>query len=328
MNTRGLTLGLLLVLAGGLGLAQAQAPANAGTSDNTLPYFELRRDDRPITVQQTARDDQGGLSITRGGPDCRKNENISFFYAPEPKEIETKVNNTTIRSNAVLRSQPKEGGAEAQDEAVLDFFPGSLGYNEETACPKNVKRDKASQVTVVEGRTTVNGTSLVYTNSDGKGTMPGPITLERREEGDSPALTATAKERMDFNVDDDITTLHGDVRVESDGRTSRAEVLELDEEAGFAILRGNPATSEDEEGKVSGQVIEYDLDSNDVIVTGGVQGSFEIEVGEGDNLPEVDTSFGLGDETSGETSDDTTGNVDENLGDIEEDTTDPSDPGE
>ena len=281
--------GAALTLSLGLwGLASAQAPA---TSNSNLPYFELQRDDRPITVQQTATDAQGGIAITRGGSTCRKNENISFFYAPDPNRIETKVNNTTIRSNAVLRSQPKEGGAEAQDKAVLDFFNGSLELAEATGCPKNVKRDKEGQVVVLEGRTTVNGSSLLYTNADGAGKMNGPITLERRKEGDSPALKAQSR-TMDFNIDDDITTLRDNVRVDSDGRTSRADVLELDEEAGFAVLRGNPATSRDKGGEVRGQVIEYDLDSNDVVVSGGVQGSFEIELGAGNNLPEVDTSFG------------------------------------
>ncbi|WP_241647944.1 hypothetical protein, partial [Rosenbergiella metrosideri] len=76
---------------------------------------------------------------------------------------------------------PKEGGAEAQDKAVLDFFPGSLAYNEETGCPKNVERDKEGEVIVTEGRTTVDGSSLLYTNADGEGEMAGPIKLERRK---------------------------------------------------------------------------------------------------------------------------------------------------
>ena len=53
----------------------------------------------------------------------------------------------------------------------------------------------------------------------------------------------------------------------------------MDEEAGFAILRGNPARSRDENGVVAGQVIEYDLNSNDVVVRGGVEGTFELDTG-------------------------------------------------
>lgn len=279
---------LLLSLLMLLGAVRAQPPEVPANSN--LPYFELQRDERPITVQQTATDAQGGIAVTRGGPTCRKDENISFFHAPDPRLIETKVNNTLIRSNAVLRSQPKEGGTEAQDRAVLDFFGGSLELDEETSCPKNVERNEAKRVVIIEGRTTISGSSLLYTNDDGKGNMKGPVDLDRRKEGDSPALKADAQ-RMDFNVDSDVTVLRGDVDVESDGRISKAEVLELDEEAGFAILRGNPATSRNDEGEVAGSVIEYDLDSNDVVVRGSVRGTFEIDVGDEETLPEVDTSF-------------------------------------
>ena len=243
-----------------------------------LPSFELQRDDRTITVQQTARDGEGGISITRGG-DCREEQDISFYYAPDPKRLDTRVNNTRIRSNVVLRSQPKEGGAEAQDRAVLDFFGGSLELNDETGCPRNVKRKARQQVVITEGRTTVNGSSLVYQNATGVGDMAGPVELSRRASGDSPALSASSS-RLSFNVDDDIQTLRGNVQVESEGRTSEADVLELDEEAGFAVLRGNPARSRDEDGEVAGQIIEYDLDSNDVVVRQGVEATFEIDVGD------------------------------------------------
>lgn len=275
---------LLLGLLGGLA-AHLVSPAAVGQSasespapDANLPTFELRRDDRPITVQQTALDAEGGIAITRGGSGCRADENISFFYAPDPKRIETTVNNTLIRSSVVLRSQPKEGGAEAQDDAVLDFFGGSLELNEETDCPRNVRRNPQQQVLIEEGRTTVRGASLVYDNATGVGDMQGPITLARRAAGDFPALDASAR-RLSFNVDDDIQTLRGAVSVTSEGRTSEADVLELDEDAGFAILRGSPARSRNEEGEVVGEVIEYDLNSNDVVVRQGVEATFELDLG-------------------------------------------------
>ncbi len=276
-----------LVTLGLLGAVSAQPEA-----DVNLPSFELRRGERPITVQQTASDAEGGIAITRGGSECRQNENLSFFYAPDPKRIETKVGNTTIRSNAVLRTQPKEGGAEAQDRAVLDFFGGALELNEETGCPQNVERDKGQKVTILEGRTTVNGASLLYKNATGVGDMIGPVALERRASGDSPALTASSS-HLSFNIDRDVQTLRGNVTVESEGRASEADVLELDEEAGFAILRGNPARSRDDEGEVAGQIIEYDLDTNDVVVRGEIEATFEIEV-EGEDA--AAPSFGGSDE--------------------------------
>ncbi len=298
----------LLTLGFSVALAQPEADVN-------LPSFELQRGERPIIVQQTARDDEGGIAYTRGGSECREDENISFYYAPDPKRVETKVDNTVIRSSAVLRTQPKEGGAEAQDKAVLDFFGGSLEVNDETGCPRNVKRDKQQRIVVTEGRTTVNGATLLIRNATGVGEMTGPVELSRRAEGDSPALTASSS-RLSINIDDDTQTLRGNVEVESDGRTSEADVLEMDEEAGFAILRGNPARSRDEDGEVAGQVIEYDLDSNDVVVRGGVEATFELE---GEGVPDNQDAPTFGVDDAAEDEADDTGDT----GDTGEDTEDP-----
>ena len=258
-------------------------------------------------MQQTATDAEGGVAVTRGGSECRKDRNLSFYYAPNPKRIDTRVNNTRIRSSVVLRTQPKEGGAEAQDKAILNFFGGSLGVDNETLCPKNLKRGGDPKVTIEEGRTTVEGGPLVYENDSGVGEMTGPVDLSRSAEGDSPALTASSA-RFSFNVDDDIQTLQGNVKVESDGRVSEADILELDEEAGFAVLRGNPARSRNDEGEVMGEVIEYDLDSNDVVVTQEVKGTFTLDLGDGEaSLP--DLSIGDSSDTGGDTSSDSSGDT-------------------
>ncbi len=297
------------------------APPEAAIDAN-LPSFGLTRGERPITVQQTALDEEGGIAITRGGAACREDENISFFYAPDPKRIDTTVDNTRIRSSIVFRSQPKEGGAEAQDRAVLDFYGGSLGVNEETGCPRNLERDAAQRVVITEGRTTVEGGPLRYENSSGIGEMDGPVDLERRATDDSPALTASAAYFL-FNVDTDLQTFRGGVEVESDGRTSEADSLVLDEEAGFAVLRGSPARSRDEEGEVAGSVIEYDLDTNDVVVTQGVEGTFTLDLGD-DEPAQTNPGFSGEDETgteSGVTDESSTDDGDPEIAD--EDTDDP-----
>ena len=290
------------------GLAQTDPTPPKPPPDTNLPSFELKRGDRPITVQQTATDAEGGISVTRGGSECRKNENLSFYYAPNPKRIDTKVDKTQIRSSIVLRTQPKEGGADAQDKAVLSFFGGSLGRNEETLCPQNLEREKSEKVTILEGRTTTEGSSLTYENSRGVGEMVGPVSLKRRAAGDSPALTASSS-RLSFNVDDSTQMLKGNVKVESDGRTSGAETMEIDEAAGLAVLRGNPAWSRNSEGEVKGEKIEYDIDSNDVVVTSGVQGTFTLDTGGQEaTLPSLGSFGGDNSSASSTGSDSTTDN--------------------
>ncbi len=294
---------------------ETESPAETPAVDPAanLPSFELRRGDRPIVVKQTATDAEGGINITKGGSDCRKDRNISFFYAPNPKRIDTTVNKTRINSSVVLRTQPKEGGAEAQEEADLNFFGGSLGVDNDTLCPTNIKRGGDPKVTITEGRTTVEGGPLVYRNSTGIGDMTGPVDLNRRASGESPALTSSS-DRFSFNVDDDIQTLKGNVKVESDGRKSEADILELDEAAGFAVLRGNPAVSRNNESEVRGEVIEYDLDSNDVVVVGEVKGAFTLDLGDDEaSLPDLSIggdSSSTGSDTSGDSSGDTSGATD------------------
>ncbi len=60
-------------------------------------------------------------------------------------------------------------------------------------------------------------------------------------------------------------------------------------------MRGDPARSRDDEGEVAGQIIEYDLDTNDVVVRGEIEATFEIEV-EGEDA--VAPDFGSSDEAS------------------------------
>ncbi|ADI16048.1 hypothetical protein [Truepera radiovictrix] len=265
------------------GALVSAAPGGAAPLDANLPSFELRRGDRTIVVQQTATDAEGGIAIPRGG-NCRDGFDLSFYYAPEPKLIETTVGELRISSRVVLREQPRserttEGG-DAQDEAVLDFFGGSLELNPETLCPDNLVRNPEDRVTLREGRTTVQGGALRYDNASGIGEMRGPIALERRAAGEAPALQASSNALL-FNVDDELQTLRGGVRVEAEGRVSEADELELDEQAGVAVLRGSPARSRDAEGEVSGEVLVYDLESNDVVVRGSVRATLTLEDGVG-----------------------------------------------
>ena len=304
MNSSGLIAKTLLGLCVGFGwLSSAQEQAD------TRPKLTLTREDKTIQVIQNGSS-AGGAQFIPTNPQCRERFSVGTVYAPKPGFVETLVNNTRITSAIALLNRP-EG---TKEKEKLELFGGTLGINDDL-CPINIKRSQGADITISEGRTTTKGKSLVYDNATGIGEVDGPIQLNRRKEGDSPALTASSS-RLSFNVDNDLTTLRGKVKVESEGRTSEADVLELDEEAGFAILRGNPARSRNEDGAVAGQVIEYDLDSNDVVVRGGVEGTFELDTGgEETSLP----SFGGSAEASGngvETGD--TGNAEGDDSEIED----------
>ena len=109
--------------------------------------------------------------------------------------------------------------------------------------------------------------------------LSGPVALERTAEGDSPALSVTADEGLTFDGDEDVSTFRGNVQTTSEGRVSSADTLEYNEAAGVAILRGSPARSQEGDDVVEGSVIEYDIDSNDVVVREKVKAVFEYDRG-------------------------------------------------
>lgn len=259
-----------------LGAALAQPPA-----PNTLPSLTLRRPDGSVTVQQTASDAEGGIfgnrTFDEASACAEAGEVLTTFYAPAPKRVETRLDDALVLSNVVLRRQPRG----EQDKAVLDLYGGSLAFDFDTYCPSLEPSDDA-EVVLTEGRTTVRGRHLVYENESGRGEMTGsansPVTLERAAEGDSPALTASAL-KLEFTSGEAERVFSGGVTVTSEDRVSEADSLVYDDEAGIVVLRGEPARSRRGEEFVEGRTIVYYLDSNDVLVQGGVAGEIEIDLG-------------------------------------------------
>ncbi len=205
-------------------------------------------------------------------------EESNLELEPEPKidvEADQELDSATESS-----SEPKadlEVKQEARsEEEVLEMLGGTLDFTDRTRCPENIQESTSADVTVEEGRSTITGTKFLYDNATGVGNMIGPVSLERRAEGDSPALSGNS-DNMEFNVDEDLTILQGNVTVESDGRVSEADKVEFDEQASLAILFGDPAKSTKDNDVVQGEVITYYLDSNDVVVDKGIQATFELE---------------------------------------------------
>ncbi len=252
--------GLLALWAISSGLAQ---------NGDTRPQLSIERKDKTIRVIQNGRSADGARFIP-GNPNCEKNSSISSFFAPEPGFVETIVNDTRITSAIALLKKPDEG----EDEEVLELYSGTVDFTERTRCPENLTESSTPSVTIFEGRSTIVGNNFFYDNATGIGTMTGPVDLNRAAQGESAALKASA-DNLSINVDEDLTILEGNVLVETKTRISTAEVLELDEQTGVAILRGNPASSREGSDLVEGRVIEYDIDNNDVVVTESVRATFE-----------------------------------------------------
>lgn len=254
-------------------------PATAG---DPLGSFRLSHQDRVIEVQQFAPQAEGGQFRTNV-PNCEPGLRMSTVFAPAPYMVVTRVAETSIVSQVVLARRPeqREPGAEAESQEppagdTLNMFAGSVAVDE-VFCPTETVRSGAEEVYIIQGRTLISGTELLYDNATGLAELDGPVSLLRQADGEGPEIVASS-ESLSFDVETDLSTLVGDVMVQSATRTSYADSLVLDEEAGLATLTGSPARSVEGADEIQGEVLLYYLDTDDVVVEGGVSGTIELEL--------------------------------------------------
>jgi lipopolysaccharide export system protein LptA len=266
-------LGRRLAFAAGLALAAAlslpaHAPAQEGAA--TTSTVTIERGERVIVVEQLGRSADGARFILNN-PRCEEGVTMSVFYGPPPGTVLTRVDDTRLTSSVALVRVPDDDGDE-----TLELFGGRATIERE-GCITDVDDDGAEPVLLEQGRTRVTGTRFFLDQGTDVATMDGPVALERLDASGALALEATSRS-LTFDVATERSTLVGDVVVTSDERVSTAERLELDEVGGVAILTGSPAVSRRGGDEVRGSTLRYDLDTDDVIVTGGVEATFEIDL--------------------------------------------------
>lgn len=244
-------------------------PASAG---EPLGSFQLTREQRVILVQQFAPQAEGGQFRTNV-PNCEPDLRLSTVYAPRPFAVVTQVADTSIISQVVLARSPE--GDDAAGE-TLTMFGGSVAVDDRF-CPGDEERSLAEDVYIVQGSTLVSGTELLYDNATGLADLTGPVRLLRQAQNEGPEITASS-DALTYDVETELSTLTGDVIVRSAERTSYADSLVLDEEAGLAVLLGSPARSVQDEDEIRGNRLLYYLDTDDVVVEGAVSGTIELEL--------------------------------------------------
>jgi lipopolysaccharide export system protein LptA len=168
--------------------------------------------------------------------------------------------------------------SDADDEETVELYGGRVTFDR-PGCIAEVDADDARPVELRQGRTTVLGGRFFLDRGTDVATMDGPVTLTRApvEGDDRPPLEATAGE-MTFDVEREQATLIGGVVVTSGERVSEADRLELDEAAGVALLTGSPAVSRRGADEVRGNALRYDLETDEVVATGAVSATFEVEL--------------------------------------------------
>ena len=232
--------------------------------------FSIQRDDQIITIKQAeeATSVSGAKFILPRAKGCEEGLRLGSFYAPGDYRVSTKINDSLLLSNIVLVKVPDE----TDNEEKLELLGGGAEFTD-TFCPV-VDASPLALVRLIEGTTDILGSKFNYDNADGISRLAGPITLTRNSEKQEDSLSATAGSLF-FDTNEDVKVLEDGVTLEAGGRSSTAETVEWNEQAGIAILRGDPARSTLGTDVVSGQEIKYFLDSNEVEVLGAIEATFD-----------------------------------------------------
>jgi len=252
--------------------------ASAGTLwalAQTVTTFSLVRDDTELLISNHALAADGARSIGNN-VNCEEGQRLTIIYGPAPGRVETVVEDAVLTSSLAVIRTPREAGEgegaetlELTDAAVTFSRPGCIEESVAAAEPR---------VVLVQGRTTVQGTRFFLDQDEDVGVMDGPISLVRSSEAvaEEP-LTATSAS-MSFAVGEQRATLTGAVIVTNQDRSTSGDTLELDEEAGTAIITGAPARSVKGADVLQGNRLLYYLDTDDVVVIGNVTGEIELEL--------------------------------------------------
>ncbi|AEB12094.1 OstA family protein [Marinithermus hydrothermalis DSM 14884] len=92
------------------------------------------------------------------------------------------------------------------------------------------------EVVVKRGRVTARGPRLVYSEATGVGVLEGPAEMrqEPAREGEDPVEVQADK--MTFDVDADVSTSEGSVRLTSGNQEGTADLVYYEEERGLAVF--------------------------------------------------------------------------------------------
>lgn len=238
----------------------------------SVTTFTVFRDDTEITIANHARSADGARSIGNN-QNCEEEIRMTIVYGPSPGAVTATIKDTVITSSLVLTRKALD--EEDKNEESLEMYPAEVEFRVPGCIDEEVV-DESGSVMVEQGRTTVLGTHFELPAGAEEGTLRGPISLTRLAENGDTQLTANAEE-LTVVIETQEATLRGDVVVKSAERTTTAETLDLDEDAGTATLTGSPARSVKGNDIVEGAVLLYYLDTDDIVVIGGVQAEFEIE---------------------------------------------------
>lgn len=287
--------------------APADAPPPASEAENASLELVRKGDDgkeRRIRIVRTGSSDETGVFTICSPQDDEPADapSLAVFSETGPGGVRVTIDKNVIRVPLALVTQRQGEGGEGGDGRV-EASAGTARFLDD---PPPGKTDRLSRcaveatpkpapdtVLVTQGKTELKGEKLVYDETDGIARIDGPIRFTRPSD-DGP-LTGQS-ERIEVNVDEEQTTLVGNVVLNSKGgRVSKAARVEYDDQANTARLIGTPEQpAESVQGRdvLRAQELLYDLDRNEVVARAGggstITGEFqdgEEDTGTADTVP-------------------------------------------
>ncbi len=294
--------------------ADPTSPDQTAPSETDTPGLEtsslelIRKSDkdgkeRRIRIVRTGTSDETGIFAVCSPQedDPEDAPNLAVFSETGPGGVRITIDKNVIRVPlaVVTQQQPKEGqdGSDGRVEAsagtarFLDNVPADAEDRLTRCGVETNPKPTPDTVFVTQGKTELQGQKLVYDETDGIARIDGPVTFKRANEKDP--LTGSS-ERIEVNVDDEKTTLVGNVVLNSEGgRVSRAGRVEYDDTANLARLIGTPeqpAVSVKGGDTLRAGTILYDLDRNEVYAVKAEGGTITGEFVEEGDTPGPGTS--------------------------------------
>jgi lipopolysaccharide export system protein LptA len=247
---------------------QSQAPAASGQ-----PRVTVTRGERTIEVLQGTAGSDGARTVL-ANRNCEPGVLTNLFYGPVAAYVQTSIDETRLESQIAIVRIPQAG---KDGDETVELKGGALQFDR-PGCIESLDASNARSVRLWQGRTSISGSRFFLDRGTDVAEMAGPIELERSPSYSDREPVRASAESMTYDLEREASTLIGQVVVTSGERISQADRLELDEEAGVAILLGSPATSRRGSDEIRGSTLRYDLETDEVVAIGGISASFQVDI--------------------------------------------------
>jgi lipopolysaccharide export system protein LptA len=248
------------------------ATPSSPTVNTEVPFeefpstFELNRKDKKIIAIKYGPNDKGLFSICSPKDEDKDRLTRAVIQDQLPYLVHITIDKNIVKAPIAFISKQENG------DGSLEAYNGTIEEIPDVCLPKVKADPKPGTVFVEQGKTKLTGSRMDYSEETGIAVIAGPIIFERPQKSDK--LTGTS-EKITVDVDGEKTFLEGNVVLKSKCRNSSASKVEYNDKRNLAILFGKPAISIQTDasgkqiGEVRGERIEYNLETNDVVVTFG-----------------------------------------------------------